>query len=131
MTVLSTDGGTDWEGLFTELEEQVASSLGTQGAAKEDIVFERAIFAMYSGQTWDNRLDIGPDEIDDVRVKQLIGQVHDFYQQRYGFSAEELPIIVTTVEVTGRAPRGTLPQHVSHAGRATRCCVARRSASTV
>jgi N-methylhydantoinase A len=116
MTVLSTDGGTDWEGMFTELEEQVAASLGSQGAAKEDIVFERAIFAMYTGQTWDNRLAIEPGEIDDVRVKQLIGQVHEFYQQRYGFSAEELPIVVTTVEVTGRAPRATLPTHVSHAG---------------
>ncbi|GEL25232.1 5-oxoprolinase [Pseudonocardia sulfidoxydans NBRC 16205] len=116
MTVLSTGNGTDWEGMFTELEDQVASSLGTQGAAKEDIVFERAIYAMYSGQTWDNRLDIAPGEIDDVRIKQMTGMVHDFYQQRYGFSAEELPIVVTTVEVTGRAPRATLPKHVSHAG---------------
>ncbi|MGD9985495.1 hydantoinase/oxoprolinase family protein [Pseudonocardia sp.] len=116
MTVLSTQNGTDWEGLFTELEEQITTSLGTQGAAKEDIVFERAIFAMYSGQTWDNRLDITPGEIDDVRIKEMTGLVHDFYQQRYGFSAEELPIIVTTVEVTGRAPRATLPKHVSHAG---------------
>lgn len=116
MTVLVADAGTDWEGMFTELEAQVAASLDTQGAAKEDIVFERAVYAMYSGQTWDNRLDIEPGEIDDVRVKQLIGQVHDFYQQRYGFSAEELPIIVTTVEVTGRAPRATMPQHASRAG---------------
>ncbi|WP_131766090.1 hydantoinase/oxoprolinase family protein [Candidatus Protofrankia californiensis] len=116
MTVLSTDGDTDWEGMFTELERQVAASLGTQGAAQKDIVFDRAIFAMYSGQTWDNRLDIERTAIDDARVKQLIGRVHDFYQQRYGFTAEELPIIVTTVEVTGRAPRATLPKHTSHAG---------------
>lgn len=116
MSVLSTEGGTDWEGMFTELEEQVSRNLGSQGAAKEDIALERAIYVMYAGQTWDNRLDIDPGEIDDVRVKQLIGQVHDFYQQRYGFSAEELPIIVTTIEVTGRAPRATLPKHTSRAG---------------
>lgn len=115
MTMLAPDG-TDWEGMFTVLERQVGASLGTQGAAVEDMVFERAVFAMYSGQTWDNRLDIEPGAIDDVKVKELVGQVHDFYQQRYGFSAEELPIIVTTVEVTGRAPRATLPTHTSRAG---------------
>jgi N-methylhydantoinase A len=116
MTVLSSDNEVDWEGMYARLEEQVASSLGGQGAKAEDIAFERAIYAMYTGQTWDNRLDIGPAKIDDVRVKQLAGMVHDFYQQRYGFSAEELPIIVTTVEVTGRAPRAVLPKLVSHAG---------------
>lgn len=115
MSVLSTDGGTDWEGMFAELEREVSASLGTQGAVRENIVFERAIFAMYSGQTWDNRLAIEPGPIDDVRIKQLIGQVHDFYQQRYGFSAEELPIIITTVEVTGRAPRAVLPKQKSSA----------------
>lgn len=116
MTVLSGGGSTDWEGMFAELEQQVAASLDTQGAAHEDIAFERAIFAMYSGQTWDNRLAIEPGPIDDVRIKELIGQVHDFYQQRYGFTAEELPIIITTVEVTGRAPRAVLPKFASHAG---------------
>jgi N-methylhydantoinase A len=116
MTVLSADGGTDWEGMLAALESQVAASLGTQGADSGTIVFERAVYAMYSGQTWDNRLEIEPGAIDDVRVKQLIDQVHDFYQQRYGFSAEELPIIVTTLEVTGRAPRATLPAATSHAG---------------
>lgn len=105
MTVISQDGGTDWEAMFAEMEKEVIADLSNQGAARGTVIFERAFFAMYTGQTWDNRLSLEPGEIDDVRVKQIQQQVHDFYQQTYGFSAEEIPIIITTLEVTGRAPR--------------------------
>lgn len=105
MTVISQDGGTDWESMFAEMEKQVSADLSSQGVASTAVVFERALFAMYSGQTWDNRLSLEPGVIDDVQVKQIQQQVHDFYQQSYGFSAEEIPIIITTLEVTGRAPR--------------------------
>ncbi len=102
MAVLREDE-TDWEAWFAELESKVTGDLASQGAT--DVVFERALFAMYTGQTWDNRLALEPGVIDQDRVGQIQRQVHDFYQQRYGFSAEELPIIITTIEVTGRSPR--------------------------
>ena len=46
------------EDVFTEMESEVAAQLGRQGAS--EAVFERAFYAMYMGQTWDNRLPLGP-----------------------------------------------------------------------
>lgn len=105
MKVLTAADAAQWETLLSDLEDEVAANLGRQGVARDDIIFERAIFAMYSGQTWDNRLDIEPGVIDHARVEELQAQVHSFYEARYGFAAHELSILITTVEVTGRSKR--------------------------
>jgi N-methylhydantoinase A len=65
---------------------------------------------MYAGQTWDNRLPLWNGEIDAARVEEMVAQVHDFYRARYGFSAEELGIVLTTIEVTGVARRRARPR---------------------
>jgi len=114
MAVLAPDGAVDWEAMFTQLQDTVAASLDSQGAAPADIVFERAMFVMYSGQTWDNRIAIEPGVIDDVRVKELELGVHDFYDQAYGFSARELPVIVTTIAVAGSASRAASRSSTVH-----------------
>lgn len=98
------------ESLFAALEQDVVSDLIRQGVGRSDITLERDLFAMYAGQTWDNRVPIGPDTIDDERVGRIVDQVHEFYLTRYGYSAVELPIMVTTIEVTAAAKRfGAVP----------------------
>jgi N-methylhydantoinase A len=94
------------EEVFAEMESEVAAQLGRQGAS--EAVFERAFYAMYMGQTWDNRLPLGPGPVTPERVAGLYRQVHEYYQGQYGYSAEELPVIVTTLEVTGVAGRPTI-----------------------
>jgi N-methylhydantoinase A len=107
MTVLVQPDHAVWEQRFKDLENAVATDLGRQGAEAEDVVYERAIFVMYTGQTWDNRLEVSTEPIDEAGIKVMQQQVHDFYELRYGFSAEEVPILITTIEVTGRVARTT------------------------
>lgn len=93
------------EELFRSLGERAAGELRRQGVAEDDITLDRSIFAMYAGQTWDNRVTIGNGLIDDDGRGAILRQVHDFYDGHYGYSAEELPVIVTTIEVTASASR--------------------------
>lgn len=109
LTTLHPDNASFLAKNFDDLEADVAADLSAQGVDSADMVFERALFVMYEGQTWDNRIPLEREELDGTRVTALQTLVHDFYLSRYGYSAEELPIVVTTVEVTGVAPRQTLP----------------------
>lgn len=102
-------GADKLEAAYQELEEAARADLLRQGVTADSITVSREIFAMYAGQTWDNRLTLEPGPIDDHRLDAITHQVHDFYLARYGFSAEELPIMVTTIEVTAAAGRPALP----------------------
>jgi N-methylhydantoinase A len=102
-------GASQLEASYRELEEAARADLARQGVPAGRITVSREIFAMYAGQTWDNRLPLGPGPIDDERLDAITGQVHEFYLARYGFTAEELPIMVTTIEVTAAASRPALP----------------------
>lgn len=106
MVVLGSYEADRLERDIQELEEMITADLHRQGISSDVIQFERVYSAMYSGQTWDNRLPLEPGRIDDDRKHEMESQVHRFYLARYGFSAEELPIILTTLEVTGVARRG-------------------------
>lgn len=112
LTALHTYGSTQLEADFHTLEETARADLIRQGVARDTITVSRAIFAMYAGQTWDNRLELAPGPIDDTGIDAIARQVHAFYLARYGFTAEELPIMVTTIEVTAAAARPALsPKH--------------------
>lgn len=102
-------GAEKLEASFRDLAELAKKDLLNQGVAESGIVVNREIFAMYAGQTWDNRIAIEPGEIDDARIAGVARQVHDFYLARYGFTADELPIVLTTIEVTAAAARPALP----------------------
>jgi N-methylhydantoinase A len=107
-------GADKLEASFRELEEAAKADLLRQGVARSGISVHREIFAMYAGQTWDNRIPIKPGIIDDARLEAIADQVHDFYLARYGFTADELPIMLTTIEVTAAAARPALPARRPH-----------------
>jgi N-methylhydantoinase A len=116
LTLLMALGANNLEAGFQELEEQAKADLLRQGVAESDITVNREIFAMYSGQTWDNRIAIDADPIDDLGLDRIGRQVHDFYLAHYGFTADELPIMLTTIEVTAAAARPALPVKAPHTG---------------
>lgn len=109
MTVLGSYGSANIEADYRILERAVASDLARQGVDDDRIVFERVFSAMYAGQTWDNQLSLASGEITDDRVAAMHQQVHEFYRSQYGFSAEELPIMITTLQVTGVSRRPATP----------------------
>jgi N-methylhydantoinase A len=88
------------EEAFIALQDRIRNELSTQGVDVERIRFDRAIFAMYRGQTWDNRMPIPSGELAAEKVDDLVGAFNDFYQESYGFAAPEIPVVVSTVEVT-------------------------------
>jgi N-methylhydantoinase A len=106
MQVLEASMAQAVEDIYAQMEAEVAEQLGRQGGS--EAVFERAFYAMYMGQTWDNRLPLAPGPVTGDRIPLLYDQVHQYYQGQYGYSAEELPVIVTTLEVTGVARRPTI-----------------------
>lgn len=108
MKTVSAYGAAQLEADYRELEEEAIADLVAQNVAREDIVLQREFFAMYAGQTWDNRLPLASGELDDARLVQLEEDVHSFYLGRYGFSAGELPIVLSALEVTGVARREPL-----------------------
>lgn len=88
------------ESAFGDLQNAIRSDLLDQGVDVSTLRFERAIFAMYRGQTWDNRLPIASDPITSAAADALVPRFHEFYQEAYGFAATEIPVVVSTVEVT-------------------------------
>ncbi len=91
MTALNPANAEVIEAGFRALEEQVTADL--------------VVFAMYRGQTWDNRIPIQGSTFDEDGAGQLEAGFHRFYEESYGFSAAELPVVVSTLEVTAIIPR--------------------------
>jgi N-methylhydantoinase A len=107
MTLLTAAALQPLQGEFERLESEIGERIDRQGAART--VFERSMYVMYRGQTWDNRLSVTADELVPDRLGALEERVHQHYLRTYGYSAEELPIIVTKVEVSGIGDRAALP----------------------
>lgn len=105
MTALAPAQADAIESAFAAIEDRIRDELAGQGADVGRMRFERAIFAMYRGQTWDNRMPIHAGTITADRVNELVQAFHEFYRASYGFAAAELPVVVSTVEVTAIIPR--------------------------
>jgi N-methylhydantoinase A len=105
MTGLRADRADAIETAFVTLQERIRGDLVDQGVDVSEMRFDRAIFAMYAGQTWDNRLPIGAEAITDLDVPGLVERFHQLYRESYGFAATEIPVVVSTVEVTAVIPR--------------------------
>lgn len=106
MTILSAGAARDLERLFAAMEEGIRSDLVAEGLDVAELTFERAFFGMYVGQTWDNRLRLGDGPIDADAIASMVEEFHTFYQRTYGFSARELQVTCTSLEVTGVIGRG-------------------------
>jgi N-methylhydantoinase A len=109
MKILGEYDPADLASEYERLEAETTADLERQGIDSSRVSFERAYFAMYAGQTWDNRLPVPEGEIDAEMIAEMHDQVHSYYVTRYGFKAEELPLLITSIEVTGVAARPDLP----------------------
>ncbi|OUS93237.1 hydantoinase/oxoprolinase family protein [Rhodococcus sp. NCIMB 12038] len=105
MTPLAPESAEAIEAAFAALQDRIRSELAGQGADVDRMRFERAVFAMYRGQTWDNRMPIHTGALTADSVTGLVPQFHDFYRESYGFAATEIPVVISTVEVTAIIPR--------------------------
>ncbi|MDR7166952.1 N-methylhydantoinase A [Nocardia kruczakiae] len=117
MTPLEPANADTIEAAFTALQDRIRDELKNQGADVERIRFERAVFAMYRGQTWDNRMPIPAATLTAEAAAALIPAFHEFYRESYGFAATEIPVVVSTVEVTAIIAReNRKPQAVPEDG---------------
>ncbi|GAB3350251.1 hydantoinase/oxoprolinase family protein [Amycolatopsis echigonensis] len=105
MVPLTADNAETVEAEFAAMEQSLTEELAAQGVDLDGLAFDRAIFAMYRGQTWDNRLPLRPGPMTAERVPGVAADFHAFYQDSYGFSAAEIPVVVSTLEVTAVIPR--------------------------
>lgn len=105
MTPLAPQSADAIEAGFVALQDRITDDLRSQGVDISRLRFDRAIFAMYGGQTWDNRLPIESGTFDADAAPKLAQAFHRFYEESYGFSAAELPVVVSTLEVTAVIPR--------------------------
>ena len=101
MTILSAGAAPDLERSFAAMEDEIRNDLVAEGLDVTGLTFERAFFGMYVGQTWDNRLRLGDGPVTADTIASMVENFHTFYQRTYGFSARELPVTCTSLEVTG------------------------------
>ncbi|MDQ0382518.1 hydantoinase/oxoprolinase family protein [Amycolatopsis thermophila] len=105
MIPLSPDNAAVMEDGFAAMERALTEELTAQGVDIQGLTFDRALFGMYRGQTWDNRLPLRRDRVTAEGVAEIVADFHAFYQESYGFSAAEIPVVVSTLEVTAVIPR--------------------------
>ncbi|MBC3191718.1 hydantoinase/oxoprolinase family protein [Pseudonocardia sp. C8] len=105
MTPLLPGSAAEIESGFAGLESRLTEELTGQGVDIAGLSFDRALFGMYRGQTWDNRLPLGAGRITEETLPRIVADFHAFYQDSYGFSAPEIPVVASTLEVTAVIPR--------------------------
>lgn len=96
---------------FTGLEEKVFAELADQSVSPEDVTIDRFIYGMYGGQSSDNRVKLTDWPLGADALTRWQQDFHEYYQRIYGYSAPEMPIVVTTLAVQGQGPAGTMSVH--------------------
>jgi N-methylhydantoinase A len=100
-----------------KLHQEVGDDLARQGIAEEDMRFDRVLYGMYEGQSFDNRLPLAAEGgLTEARLDQWKEDFHAYYDRIYGYSAREMPIILTTASVVGIGPTPVVPLQELEAG---------------
>jgi N-methylhydantoinase A len=105
MLPLDPSNASCFESEFQAMQDRSRAELAEQGIDVSRLRFDRALFAMYSGQTWDSRLSVENTTFDEQAAEIFGKSFHAFNEESFGFSAPELPVIVSTLEVTAVIPR--------------------------
>lgn len=95
--------------LFEDLERRIREDLARQAVDEADIVIERRMDGMYSGQSFANTIPLREWPVTEASIESWKQDFHDFYDRVYGYSATETPIVVTTFTAVGSGPSGHLP----------------------
>lgn len=107
---LSELGAAGLGAVIEELAERVCEDLSRQGVATEEIEHEVVMYGMYEGQSFDNRIALHFDgQLSEEDLSLWQEDFHAYYERIYGYSAREMPIVVTTVSVTGTSAAPALP----------------------
>jgi N-methylhydantoinase A len=91
-------------GIFGQLEQRAREDLQMQGVAAGEIQLSRSMYGMYSGQSFENELVLGEGEITAALTEDWKQRFHGTYDKKYGYSAPEIPIVLTTLSVTATGP---------------------------
>lgn len=89
---------------FRKTDAKCYRDLDRQGCSREEVNLERVYYGMYTGQSWDVRFPAPLGEYTDKIIADLRANFDDVYQEKFGYQAPELPIIITTVESVGYGP---------------------------
>jgi N-methylhydantoinase A len=119
MASLGSLGPADLQRLVGELEERALSDLENQGVKREEASVERFVYAMYGGQSFDNRLRLASWPPSAESMAELRTQVDAHYERVYGYSGADLDVVITKVAVTatGAGASVSLP-HIEAGGQA-------------
>jgi N-methylhydantoinase A len=95
MTLLNSISPRELDSSFNMLDDKAVLELVAMGINRKSVKIEREFYGMYAGQTWDKRVpvDLGPYDNDSIR--KMIDNYHAHNLKFYGYSAEELPIMIT------------------------------------
>lgn len=103
--------------LLAGLEALVLADLERQSITRDDVEFQRVVYGMYDGQSFDNRLLLPSDgEVTAEALEAWKEEFHAYYDRIYGYSAREMSIIATTVSVTGLGTAPGIPMQELEAG---------------
>jgi N-methylhydantoinase A len=92
---------------LAEIDERLAQrcrdDLHDQGIGDDAIAITFGYYAMYAGQGMDNRLPLPAPPYDAETLARTAQEFHEFYDWRYGYTAPEIPIFVTSIAAVGVA----------------------------
>lgn len=107
------------EGLYREMEGELAGILARQHVAGADMVFLRTVDMRYVGQEYLLNLPLSPagDRIGPDDVAALVAAFHERHRSVYGHASERTPVEIVNLRVTGLG-RIAPPPPAPRAGRA-------------
>ena len=87
--------------LLHGMEDWARAELRQQGVEPEKVT--AALYGMYAGQSFDNKVVLGELPVTAEAVEAWKERFHALYEVRYGYSAPEMAIVITTLAVEATA----------------------------
>lgn len=120
-TAFAVKGALDTErlqGLFTDMEVELAAIFAKDGVAAEKTKMVRQGDLRYVGQGYELKIDFPSGPITDEALEQVWAAFHQRHREEYGHAFEASPIEIVTVKVRGIGEVEKLGQPVEHSGSA-------------
>ncbi len=100
MKLMPFIGAQGFNTIYQRLEEKAKKELAAQGVDPDRVKIQRWYYGMYYGQTWDNKVAAPGGTYTDATLFELKAGFDDFFEKNFGYKAQEIPAMVTTLSVT-------------------------------
>ena len=91
---------TSW---YEQLETQAMEQMAREDVAPEDVSLIRAADARYVGQGYELEVLVGPGQLEQADVEQMVERFHDAHVRTYGYASRDNSVEIVNLRVTALA----------------------------